>query len=91
MVAGVLIFAEVTNGALASVAKEVLGIGRKLADALGEPLMAAVLGHGVQSVAQEAIVWYGWSAAASATYTVSAPWAMASCATLCTRVLAPPP
>jgi electron transfer flavoprotein alpha subunit len=55
MVAGVLIFAEVTDGALTSVAKEVLGIGRKLADALGEPLMAAVLGHGVQSVAQEAI------------------------------------
>jgi electron transfer flavoprotein alpha subunit len=32
-----------------------LGVGRKLADALGEPLQAAVLGSGVQDIAQIAI------------------------------------
>jgi electron transfer flavoprotein alpha subunit len=55
MAQGVLIFAEVAGGALASIAKEMLGAGRRLADALGEPLLAAVLGHGVQDAAQDAI------------------------------------
>lgn len=55
MAAGVLVFAEVADGALSSTAKEMLGVGQQLAQALGEPLMAAVLGSGVQSVAQEAI------------------------------------
>jgi electron transfer flavoprotein alpha subunit len=55
MAQGALIFAEVAGGVLASIAKEMLGVGRRLADALGEPLQAAVLGHEVQEVAQEAI------------------------------------
>ena len=55
MAQGVLVFAETTQGGLASIAKELLGAGRRLADALGEPLMAAVLGSGVQEVAQEAV------------------------------------
>ena len=55
MVQGVLVFAEVADGELAGIAKEMLGVGRTLANALGEPLLAAVLGDGVQDVAQEAI------------------------------------
>lgn len=55
MAQGVLIFAEVTQDGLAPIATEMLGAGRRLAEALGEPLMAAVLGSGVQDAAQEAI------------------------------------
>lgn len=55
MAQGVMIFAEVTDGKLAPIAKEMLGIGRKLADALAEPLMAAMPGSGVQEASQEAI------------------------------------
>jgi electron transfer flavoprotein alpha subunit len=55
MAEGVLIFAEVADGALSSIAKEMLGVGRQLADALGEPLVAAVVGNGVQEVASDAI------------------------------------
>ena len=55
MAQGVLVFAEAADGALSQTGKEMLGAGRKLADALGEPLQAAVLGSGVQDVAQEAI------------------------------------
>ena len=46
MAQGVMIFAEASEGELASIAKEMLGVGRTLADALGEPLQAAVLGSG---------------------------------------------
>lgn len=55
MTQGVLVFAEVTGGELAGIAREMLGIGRTLANTLGEPLLAAVLGNGVQAAAQEAI------------------------------------
>jgi electron transfer flavoprotein alpha subunit len=55
MAQGVLVFVEVTQGELAAIAREMLGAGRRLADALGEPLMAAVLGSGVQEAAQEAV------------------------------------
>lgn len=55
MAQGVLVFAEVAQGGLATIAKEMLGAGRMLAQELGEPLLAAVLGHGVQAAAQEAI------------------------------------
>ena len=55
MAQGVLVFAETSQGGLTAIAREMLGAGRRLADALGEPLMAAVLGSGVQEIAQEAI------------------------------------
>jgi electron transfer flavoprotein alpha subunit len=55
MAQGVMIFAEVAGGTLSSIAREMLGIGRRLADALGEPLQAAVLGKDVQEAAQEAV------------------------------------
>ena len=68
MAQGVLVFAEVTQEGLAAIAKEMLGAGRRLADALGEPLMAAVLGSGVQESAQEA-VYHG----ADSVYVADAP------------------
>jgi len=68
MAQGVLVFAEVTHSGLASITKELLGAGRRLADALGEPLMAAVLGSGVQEAAQEA-VYHG----ADSVYLADAP------------------
>jgi electron transfer flavoprotein alpha subunit len=55
MAQGVLVFAEIAGEGLAPIAKEMLGAGRTLAKALGEPLLAAVLGSGVQEAAQEAI------------------------------------
>src|SRR5262249_46617595 len=55
MAQGVLVFAETSQGGLTAIAREMLGAGRRLADALGEPLMVAVLGSGVQEIAQEAI------------------------------------
>src|SRR5688500_615865 len=68
MAQGVLIFAEVAGGNLASIAKEMLGAGRRLADALGEPLQAAVLGHGVEDIAQE-VIYHG----ADSVYVVDNP------------------
>ncbi len=52
---GVMVFCEVAEGRLASIASEGLGAGRNLADALGEELYAVVVGSGVSSNAQEAI------------------------------------
>jgi electron transfer flavoprotein alpha subunit len=54
---GVLIFAELTDGKLSGIAQELLGVGRKLADALGEGLSAVVAGSGVGGAAQQAIVF----------------------------------
>ena len=55
MTQGVLIFAETSGAALAPIAKEMCGVGRRLADALGEPLVAAVIGSGVGDAPNEAI------------------------------------
>lgn len=55
---GVWTFSEQRNGKLANVAKELLGEGRKLADQLGEPLVAVLLGHNISSQA-ETLVAYG--------------------------------
>ena len=68
MAQGVLVFVETTPGGLVAIAREMLGAGRRLADALGEPLMAAVLGSGVQEVAQET-VYHG----ADTVYVADAP------------------
>ncbi len=55
---GVWVFAEQRKGEIASVLYELLGEGRKLADALGEPLAAVVLGHDMQKQA-ESLIHYG--------------------------------
>src|SRR2546430_11283068 len=68
MAQGVLVFAEVAQGELTAIAKEMLGAGRRVADALGEPLIAAILGSGVQEAAQEA-VYHG----ADSVYVADAP------------------
>ncbi len=52
---GVLVFAEVAEGKLASIATELLGCGRGLADELGEELAAVLVGSEVSGLAQEAI------------------------------------
>ena len=52
---GVLIVGEVVEGKLAAVSTELLGIGRKLANDLGQELAAVLIGSGVGDLANEAI------------------------------------
>jgi len=54
---GVMIYGEVTKGKLAAIAPELLGCGRKLADALGQELCAVLVGSDISSLAQEAIAF----------------------------------
>jgi electron transfer flavoprotein alpha subunit len=54
---GVMVFGEITEGRLSTMAKELLGCGRKLADDLGEELDAVLVGSGIGSPAQEAIAF----------------------------------
>ncbi|MCL0065453.1 electron transfer flavoprotein subunit alpha/FixB family protein [Dehalococcoidia bacterium] len=54
---GVLIVGELSNGNLASITAELLGIGRKLADDLGQELSAAFIGSGIADTAGEAIAF----------------------------------
>jgi electron transfer flavoprotein alpha subunit len=53
----VLVWIEQTNGAAVANSWEVLGKGRELADALGAPLVAAVIGSNVDAVAQQALAY----------------------------------
>ncbi len=52
---GVWVFAEQREGKLANVTLELLGEGRKLADQLNEPLVAVLLGKGIDSLAKKVI------------------------------------
>jgi electron transfer flavoprotein alpha subunit len=52
---GVWVFAEQRGGKLSSVAFELLGEGRKLADELGEPLAAVLLGNKVEADAKRLV------------------------------------
>lgn len=54
---GVLVIAEVSDGKLAAVTQELLGVGRRLADALGEVLAAAVLGSQLGDSGTEAVAF----------------------------------
>lgn len=51
---GVMAYCEVVDGALAPIAIEILGGGRKLADELGAPLSAVLVGSGVAGAAKDA-------------------------------------
>jgi len=51
---GVLVIAEFVNGALAPIAKEMLGAARKLAGGLNEEVGAVLIGSGVAGAAAEA-------------------------------------
>lgn len=52
---GVLIFGEVSAGRLAAVTYEMLGLGRRLANELGEKLSVVILGKNIRDLAMEAI------------------------------------
>jgi electron transfer flavoprotein alpha subunit len=54
---GVLVCGEIAEGKLAPVTIELLGLGRKLADELGEDLSALLMGSKTGSLAQEAIAY----------------------------------
>ncbi|MFC1928086.1 electron transfer flavoprotein subunit alpha/FixB family protein [Chloroflexota bacterium] len=54
---GVMIHGEVIEGKLSSMATELLGCGRKIADELGQELSAVLTGSDVSSFAQEAIAF----------------------------------
>jgi len=54
---GVLVFGEVADGTVAAATQELLGVGCRLASALGEPLSVALLGPGLTAAAKEAIAF----------------------------------
>ncbi len=54
---GVLVYGEVSGEKLSGITLELLGCGRKLADALGVGLSAVLLGSGVKDAAPQAIVY----------------------------------
>jgi electron transfer flavoprotein alpha subunit len=54
---GVLVCGEITGGTLAPVTIELLGMGRKLADELGEDLSTLLMGSKAGSLGQEAIAY----------------------------------
>src|SRR3989304_2517708 len=53
---GVLVFGEAAEGGgLAAISLELLGAAPRLGEQLGQPVSAAILGQGVESLAQELI------------------------------------
>jgi electron transfer flavoprotein alpha subunit len=54
---GILVVAETADGQLAPVTAELLGAARRLAGELNQPVYAALLGSGVEALAQEAIAF----------------------------------
>src|SRR5512133_3214789 len=54
---GVWVFVEQTEGEAAKVSWELLGKGRELADTLGVPLCALVIGAGVENLCSEAFAY----------------------------------
>lgn len=53
MASGVMVFAEQREGKFRKVAFELLNIGKQLADKLGGPLSAVVVGKGVEGIAKD--------------------------------------
>ena len=58
MAKNIWVFCEQRDGELQSVALELLGVARELADKAGEKVVALLLGHNVSSKAQD-LVGYG--------------------------------
>ena len=52
---GVLVYCEIAGDNLAPISIELLGAGRRLAEALGEDLSAVIIGSGVGNLARQAI------------------------------------
>jgi electron transfer flavoprotein alpha subunit len=65
---GVAVYCEARGDRLLPITAEGLGIGRRLADALGQPLAAVLLGSGIAGLAPQAI-----AAGADKVYVVDAP------------------
>lgn len=64
----VWVYMEVVEGSLRNVGLELLGEGRKLADAMGQQVAGVLIGHHVESLAKEA-----FAAGADLVYLVEAP------------------
>ncbi len=54
---GILVIAEVSGGAVAPISTEVLGAARRLAAEMNKPVQAALLGSGVEGLANELIAF----------------------------------
>lgn len=54
---GIMIYCDVADGKLMSIATELLGGGRKLAEELDETLIAAIIGQGVSDLSKDAIAF----------------------------------
>jgi electron transfer flavoprotein alpha subunit len=54
---GIWVYIEQVGGDIAAISRELLGKGRQLADALGQPLAALVLGSGAATLAQRAFAF----------------------------------
>ncbi|MBM3187952.1 MAG: electron transfer flavoprotein subunit alpha [Chloroflexi bacterium] len=54
---GVWVWVEQFGGKAASISWEMMGQGRRLADELGVPLTACVLGHGMEAMARQAVAY----------------------------------
>ncbi|HEX7475249.1 MAG TPA: electron transfer flavoprotein subunit alpha, partial [Dehalococcoidales bacterium] len=54
---GVMVLCEVAEGKLASISLELLGAGARLAEDLGQPLDAVLVGSAMSGLAQEAITY----------------------------------
>ncbi|MFC1898746.1 electron transfer flavoprotein subunit alpha/FixB family protein [Chloroflexota bacterium] len=79
---GVMIFGEISEGKLAPTASELLGCGRKLADALGEELCAVLAGNDTNELAADAIAF-----GADKVYLVDDPLLKDPESEICTLVL----
>jgi len=62
---GIWVFAEQHDGKIASVSQEALGLARKLADGLGEPVTAVIFGPDAADLGKEAIAYGADDAIAS--------------------------
>ena len=53
----ILVFCEQRDGILQKVSLELIGKGRELADELGQKVIAAILGHNIESLTEEVIAY----------------------------------
>ncbi|MBU0926804.1 MAG: electron transfer flavoprotein subunit alpha/FixB family protein [Spirochaetes bacterium] len=56
---GVMVFAEQRSGQVQKIAYELLGVGRRIADTLGEPLVALLVGSGVTDAQAKDLIAQG--------------------------------
>ncbi len=52
---GVLVYGETSGGSLLQISREILGCGRRIADTLGQPLSAVLIGNQTPDTVQETI------------------------------------